>query len=230
MKDKNVESLLAGFRKPEIIVEHVWEAWSKMETKIGGPMDPKIKPIWRGAKAVGTAVTVEIAPGVLGESWMRAQEVAGPGDVIVIDEKGSELYAAWGGMISGNAKRRGVAGVVIDGATRNLEEIDEIKFPVFAKGLSPIIVTYPTGMVDRLNVPISCGGVIVRPGDIIVATDGGVVSIPIENAAEVLKYSELLVKFDAKEAKWFQAGKTHRQMRQELGGDHKKKFEWGLNP
>jgi regulator of RNase E activity RraA len=69
--------------------------------------------------------------------------------------------------------------------------------------------------------------VVVRPGDIIVGSEGGVVSVPIENAAEVLKLAEALVKVDNKEKEWFLAGKTTKQLIVgEWGGDYRRKFEW----
>lgn len=226
-KEKKLENLLEKFRSPEIIIEHVWESWAYLGIKIGGSMTSKIKPVFPGVKIAGTAITVETAPGVIGEAWMKAQELAEHGDVIVIDEKGSEETSVWGGTISWNMKGKGVEGVVIDGGARDLKEIEEIKFPVFARTICPVLINYPTGIIDHLNVPISCGGVIVRPGDIIVGSDSGVVSVPKEKAIEILKLAEALVRVDDKEKKWFLAGKTIRQLiLGEWGGDYRKKFEW----
>jgi regulator of RNase E activity RraA len=231
MKKKEIDNLLEGFRRPEIIIEHVWEGWAALGLKIGGAMNPKIKPLFRGVKIAGTAITVETAPGVIAEGWMEAQELAGPGDVIVIDEKGSEEFNVWGGAVSWNMKRKGVEGVVIDGGARDVEEIEELRFPVFARAICPALINFPTGIEDRFNVSVVCGGVVVRPGDIIVGSDGGVVSVPIENADEVLRLAEALVKVDSKEKEWFLAGKTIKQLiLGEWAGDYRKKFEWADKP
>jgi RraA family protein len=132
----------------------------------------------------GTACTVKVYPG---DNLMvhKALDVARPGDVIVIDTSGSSLTAVLGDLISTKARYRGVAGFVVDGLVRDLAGIRALgDFPVFARGVTPI------GPLHRgpgeINHPISAGGVVVHPGDVIVGDLNGVVVVPRKIADELL--------------------------------------------
>jgi len=132
----------------------------------------------------GLACTVKVFPG---DNLMvhKSLDVAKPGDIIVVDAGASKLNAVLGDLVSTKAKHRGIQGFVIDGLVRDLPGILELDWPVFARG------TTPTGPLHRgpgeVNFPITCGGVVVNPGDIIVADQAGVVVIPQEIAAELLE-------------------------------------------
>jgi regulator of RNase E activity RraA len=134
---------------------------------------------------LGPAVTVKSYPG---DNLMvhKSLDIAQPGDVIVVDGHRSPLTAALGDLVSKKARHRGVSGFVVDGVIRDLPEIKGLgDFPVFARDVTPI------GPMHRgpgeINYPIAAGGVVVNPGDIIVGDLNGVVVVPQEFAADLLK-------------------------------------------
>ncbi len=145
-----------------------------------------LKPVWNGTeghplKFAGPAVTVRAYNG----DWSKpveAIEEAEEGDVIVIDAcEGKD--AVWGELASWSCKTKGVAGVVIDGAARDIDDIRNIKFPLFARHFTPT-AGEPRGL-GEINVSIECAGKRVNPGDWIVGDDSGVVVIPKEKAQEM---------------------------------------------
>ncbi|HIQ30320.1 MAG TPA: 4-carboxy-4-hydroxy-2-oxoadipate aldolase/oxaloacetate decarboxylase [Candidatus Caldiarchaeum subterraneum] len=146
-------------------------------------MDPGIKPVAPEMKLVGTAVTVQCYPGD-NITVHRAMALAEPGDVLVIDG-GGILGVMFGAQMAYQSHRQGIAGVVVDGSVRDVAEIRRMGFPCFARVISP------QGSAKEnpgsINIPIKCGGVVVRPGDIIVGDDDGVVVVRPENAGEVLE-------------------------------------------
>lgn len=146
-------------------------------------MDDGIKPWVTQNRIVGPAITVKVP---IGEGGIipRAIEVAQEGDIIVIAGKGNTLSAYWGDQRSKMALARGVAGVIIDGAFRDCDDCEKIGLPVYAKGLT----TGSSGKAGagEVNVPISCGGIVVNPGDIIVADRNGICCIPWEHADELV--------------------------------------------
>ncbi len=133
---------------------------------------------------VGSAVTVKVFPG---DNLMvhKALDVAQPGDIIVVDASASEMTAVIGDLVASKAKHRGIAGFVIDGLVRDLPEMREVGLPVFARGITPI------GPLHRgpgeLNYPVSCGGIVVMPGDIVVGDASGVVVVRKDFASDVLE-------------------------------------------
>jgi 4-hydroxy-4-methyl-2-oxoglutarate aldolase len=155
-----------------------------------------IRPIWHGAgKIVGPAVTVKIT--AAGPSkpehhlGVRAIQSAGAGDVIVIDNGGRGDTSCWGGVLANGAQVKGVAGVVIDGACRDIPEYVELGFPVYARGA---VVATARGriMEEATNCLIQFGGVQVRPGDYVVGDLSGVVIIPRERLQDVIARAESL--------------------------------------
>jgi len=140
-----------------------------------------IKPITPGAKMVGRAFTVRTYPG----DWAKPVEAidyAPPGSVIVIDASGSEK-AVWGELATWSCVVKGIRGVVVDGAVRDVDEIRALGFPVFARHVNPTAGD-PKGF-GEIGVEVTCGGVKVRPGDWVVGDDNGVVVVPSELAVEV---------------------------------------------
>ena len=131
----------------------------------------------------GPACTVKVFPG---DNLMvhKALDVAKPGDIVVVDAHGSSMNAVLGDLISTKAKHRGIAGFVVDGFIRDLPAILELDFPVFARGATSI------GPLHRgpgeINYPICCGGVVINPGDVVVADGAGTVVIPQAIAAALL--------------------------------------------
>lgn len=142
-----------------------------------------INPIWIGSKMVGKAVTVRTYPGDWSKT-VEAIDIAGKGDVIVIDAggKGGEV-AVWGELASWSCKVKEIAGVVIDGAVRDVDDIREIKFPVFARYITSD-AGEPKGF-GEINIEIECGGVKVAPGDWVIGDDNGVIVIPKAQAQEM---------------------------------------------
>ncbi|WP_321420850.1 3-hexulose-6-phosphate synthase [uncultured Methanomethylovorans sp.] len=142
-----------------------------------------IHPMLKGKKMVGTAVTVQ----TLGGDWAKpveAIDMAKEGDVIVI-YNGRRDVAPWGGLATLSCLNKGITGVVIDGAVRDIDDISTIGLPVFASSYVPN-AGEPKGF-GEINAEITCGLQIVKPGDYIVGDDNGVVVIPKENAYEVAR-------------------------------------------
>ncbi len=140
-----------------------------------------IRKMAGGGRIAGRALTVRTYPG----DWSKpveAIDLAEKGDIIVIDAGGTGK-AVWGELASQSAKVRGVVGVVIDGYVRDIEDIEKIKFSVFARGVRPA-AGEPKGF-GEINVPIVCGGVSVKTGDFIVCDGDGVVVVPKEEAVEI---------------------------------------------
>lgn len=147
-------------------------------------LDPGIRCLTAAHhRLCGPACTVKIFPG---DNLMvhKSLDVAKPGDVIVVDAGRSPMNAVLGDLVCTKAKHRGIAGFVVDGLVRDLPGILPLDMPLFARG------TTPQGPLQRgpgeVNFPISCGGRVINPGDLIVADQAGIVVIPQEGAAELL--------------------------------------------
>ncbi len=137
--------------------------------------------IAHGVKMAGRALTVHTVNG----DWAKSVEAidrAKPGDVIVVDACGGEM-AVWGELASWSCKTKGVAGVVIDGAARDIDSIIEMRFPCFSRHIASS-AGEPKGY-GGIGHEIICGGVLVRTGDWIIGDESGVVVVPQENAVEV---------------------------------------------
>lgn len=150
-----------------------------------GFVDPAIHAMLCPVKVVGRAITVRITPpdSVLVH---KVTELVEPGDVIVIDTGGDARHAPVGEMVALAAKSRGAAAIVIDGVCTDVVEIREMAMPVFARGTS-LLTTKLHGLdAGGINVPVSCGGVVVFPGDIVLADDNGVLALSREVAAQVV--------------------------------------------
>jgi 4-hydroxy-4-methyl-2-oxoglutarate aldolase len=136
------------------------------------------------ARIAGPAVTVSIPAGGINMVKLGIQQ-ARSGDVMVVSAHGDTTYALMGGNISLGMQARGLKGFVIDGGIRDVSELRQLAFPTFARGVACAAADLgpPRGEV---NVPIACGGVVVNPGDIIIADEDGVVVVPPHFAKEVL--------------------------------------------
>ncbi len=148
-----------------------------------GTLDGRIAPVSPSMRMAGSAFTIEVRAG---DNLMihAAMTMARPGDVLVIDGKGDRSCALMGSIMMNACKKLGLAGVVIDAAVRDSEELRGLGFPVFAVGANP---NGPTKFVPgRINWPISCGGVSVQPGDLVVGDADGVVVVEREKAASIL--------------------------------------------
>jgi RraA family protein len=148
-------------------------------------LDPAITCLTgRHHKLAGPACTAKVFPG---DNLMvhKVLDVARPGDIVMIDAGASPMNAVLGDLVSTKARHRGIAGFIVDGLIRDLPEILTLDFPVFARGTSPI------GPLHRgpgeINYPICCGGIVVNPGDVVVADAAGIVVVPREVAEELLE-------------------------------------------
>ncbi|WP_240418500.1 RraA family protein [Paenibacillus periandrae] len=144
---------------------------------------PQLRPYHSGKKLVGSALTVKTRPG---DNLMihKAIEMALPGEVIVVDGDGDLTNSLIGEIMTRLAEKQGVAGFVLNGAIRDSGAIASRDFPVYARG-----VTHRGPYKDgpgEINVPVSIGGMIVNPGDIIVGDEDGLVSIPAQYAGLLL--------------------------------------------
>lgn len=151
-----------------------------------------IKPIYDPMKRfVGPAVTVNsVVPSI--DAGKLALSTAQPGDVLVLTTQYSAGVAVWGGNLAFGTKSRGIAGLVIDGAIRDVGEIKETGLPTHAREVvtAAAPVHSPQGEV---NIPIACGGIVVFPGDIVVADEDGIVVIPQSFVGEVLEGTDAIL-------------------------------------
>ncbi|MET8740754.1 RraA family protein [Streptomyces sp. NPDC004728] len=163
----------------------------------GQVMDIGIRPLWPSVPRVaGPAFTVRCPPGdnlMLHAAIHRAE----PGSVIVV-ESGDVDYALAGGNVCAVARRRGIAAFVADGVIRDLAEVREMGFPVFARGVIPVPGTKKA--VGPLNGPVRCGGVDVDAGDIVVADEEGIVVVPRARREQVLRDARAKVAEEAGES------------------------------
>jgi 4-hydroxy-4-methyl-2-oxoglutarate aldolase len=148
-----------------------------------GFMHRSIQPLIRPRRIAGTAVTVAI-PGPDSTLLHHALGLLRPGDVLVVDRLGDDRHACWGGGVTLAAKAAGAAGGIIDGPCTDPGEIEAADFPIWCRGVAPITTRlYDLG--GLLNLPVSCGGVVVSPGDAIIADESGVLVLPADEAEAV---------------------------------------------
>jgi 4-hydroxy-4-methyl-2-oxoglutarate aldolase len=171
---------------PEIVKRAAGFAASILADVAGrrGTLNGRISALSPSMRIAGPALTVEVRPG---DNLMihAAMTLAKPGDVLVIDGKGDQTCALMGTIMMYQCKEIGIAGVVIDGAVRDSEEIREMGFPVFAVGTNP---NGPTKLVPgRINWPVSVGGIAINPGDLIVGDADGIVVVEREKAESLLE-------------------------------------------
>ena len=169
-----------------------------------GTMNGRIAPVSPEMKCAGPAFTVEVRPG---DNLMihTAMTMAKPGDVLVIDGKGDRTCALMGAIMINACKVMKLGGVVIDAAIRDSLELRELGFPVFAVGANP---NGPTKFVPgRINWDISCGGISVSPGDLIVGDADGVVVVERDKAASLLDAAQKKVDDETKRIADIKQGK-----------------------
>ncbi|MGD0952350.1 MAG: orotidine 5'-phosphate decarboxylase / HUMPS family protein [Methanotrichaceae archaeon] len=167
-----------------------------------------IHPINAGTKIAGTAITVQTFAGDWAKS-VEAIDLGGPGKVIVV-YNGSNYVAPWGGLATLSCKIKGIEGVVIDGAVRDVDEIRAMNYPVFASAIVPN-AGEPKGM-GEINAEITCGGQLVKPGDYIVGDDSGVVVIPRERAYEIARRAKEVEKNESRMYEEIRRGSTLSQV------------------
>lgn len=162
-------------------------------------VDPLVKPLKDEYKIAGQAYTVKTSVGD-NLALLRSLKEAKPGDILVVDVKGDTYRAIAGDFVVGMMKTMELGGLVVNGVIRDLVDIKGLNFPVFSKGTT--VSAGGKNGPGEINVPISCGGASVNPGDIVVGDIDGVVVIPRDRAEEVLQGAKAkLASDDEREAK-----------------------------
>lgn len=184
------DPLIAGFRKTTVasVADAVDQVCGQR-----GFLSHKIRPVVQGV-VVGRAITslVKPAPPEKATPQLAVKhstemiDNSKPGEVgVIVMEDGLDV-AAIGGLMATAAKARGMAGMILDGAVRDVQEIRGLGLPVYAASVSPATAVGRYASVAA-NIPVQCGGVTIHPGDIIVANEDGIVAVPKDKAQDVLK-------------------------------------------
>lgn len=207
-------------------MEKILERLSRMDVaSISDAMDKKgvpcgllgIHPVVPGKHICGRAFTVHYVPrGVTGGSVGDFLDDVKPGQVVVIDNGGRLDCTVWGDIMTFVAAKMGVAGTVIDGVCRDIPGIKENEYPIFTKSIY-MVTGKDRVCVDYVNQPVGISGVMVRPDDIIVADDTGVVCVPSEMAEEIAEIAERIEETEKKIIADVQNGATLKAAREKLG-------------
>jgi regulator of RNase E activity RraA len=184
-------------------------------------------PLWEGARLVGRAVTVRLAEGPpppeapVVHLGAAAIEASRPGDVIVVDNAGRTGMGGWGGLLTLAASLRGIAGVVVDGACRDVDEARELGFPTFAR--AGVQRTARRRVHEEATgEPVTLAGIQVSPGDVVMADGSGVVCLPAGRAADIVARAEAI---RDREQDMQQALKAGLAVSSVLGGDYERMLE-----
>jgi len=184
-----------------------------------GVMRSDLRPLVLATRFAGPALTVRMEPGNQVDC-LDALAVAQTGDVIVVDAAGETETSIWGGLMAGLSQMKGVVGAVVDGAIRDTDEIRDLGFFIFSKAIVPRSTHSPfSGRMEPLevNVPIQCGGVLVRPGDLVIGDEVGVTVVPLEQAAEVLAAAQAQAEKEEQTRARIREGKSVEELLAEFG-------------
>ena len=203
--------IIEGFMK--VTSASVADAVDKV-TGCRGYMDHTIKPRINDKKIVGPAVTIEEGPTdefVPPQHALDAVDESPAGSVIVIAINGEPDVAVWGGLMTAGSVANGLAGAILDGGVRDVTEIKrDYDFPVFSRSVSPG-TTLGRFKTLAANVPVVCGGIQVRPGDLMMADLDGVVVVPKEHVDAVLEMALEIEQREAEQAKLIISSKSLRE-------------------
>jgi 4-hydroxy-4-methyl-2-oxoglutarate aldolase len=154
-----------------------------------GAMDAGIKPLASGKRVFGTVITVDLPPN---DNLMvyQAMGIAKPGDVLVVSTNGNDRKAIWGELMTNTAISLKLGGLIVDGLVRDGAANQRYDFPIFCRGTAPVSVE--KNGPGFINGEITCGGIVVRPGDIAVGDDDGVVIVKKEHLLTVTEKLKVL--------------------------------------
>jgi regulator of RNase E activity RraA len=170
-------------------------------------MDPEIRPINQGIKMIGIARTVHCKRDFL--SVLKALHDSGEDEVLIIDAEGDKV-ACVGELFTFEAQRKKLAGIVVDGACRDMKGIRNINFPVYSRYITPRVGT--SSNIFPVQEKVNCGGVSVSQGDIIVGDDDGIIVMSEKEAAEILDTAQNIQIIEKKVIEKMEAGKSLTEM------------------
>ncbi len=168
-----------------------------------GLMKTYMRPIYKGARMCGTAVTVLLQPG---DNWMLhvAAEQIQPGDVVVAACTTDSFDGFFGDLLATSFQARGAMGLIIDGGVRDVDELERMGFPVFSRAINAKGTIKAT--LGSVNIDVICAGAQVKPGDVVIADVDGIVVVPAVRAQEVADAAEKRESFEGEKREKFAAG------------------------
>ena len=174
-----------------------------------GLLQPYLRPIYNSARVAGPAVTVLCQAG---DNLMihAAVELCQAGDVLVVTTTSESTDGMFGELLATSLRSRGVAGLIIDAGVRDVADLTTMDFPVWAKAISAQGTVKATA--GSVNVPVTCGGQLIRPGDAVIGDVDGVVVVPREDVAEVVKASQQRIAKEEKNREKLRAGEIGLDM------------------
>ncbi|NVO06280.1 MAG: 4-carboxy-4-hydroxy-2-oxoadipate aldolase/oxaloacetate decarboxylase [Rhodoferax sp.] len=168
-----------------------------------GLMKTYMRPVYKGARICGTAVTVLLQPG---DNWMMhvVAEQIQPGDVVVAACTTDNFDGFFGDLLATSFQARGAKGLVIDGGVRDVDELEKMGFPVFSRAINAKGTIKAT--LGSVNIDVICAGAQVKPGDVVIADVDGIVVVPAARAQEVADAAEKRESFEGEKREKFAAG------------------------
>jgi len=168
-----------------------------------GLMKTYMRPVYKGARICGTAVTVLLQPG---DNWMMhvVAEQIQPGDVVVAACTTDNFDGFFGDLLATSFQARGACGLVIDGGVRDVDELEKMGFPVFSRAINAKGTIKAT--LGSVNIDVICAGAQVKPGDVVIADVDGIVVVPAARAQEVADAAEKRESFEGEKREKFAAG------------------------